>query len=273
MVFATANRLSKKTARRTRKRASTVTKAKYQPRTARMNRALILANAKAVASLARKHQPIYCDWQDYGSIRSEQSVGGNFTLTRMAIPLSDFSDWTPELRKDTNVMESSSTFWRGFSLNFRYFLNQSDYAQYSMFVVTLRKNATNRRFGSSDPLTLGQDYVESPDAMAVRLNSGVFKVHWTRQVTMTENTFLEPAAPGAQMAGNPNTTWRKGQVNVRVKARVRAPVGVLWKEMSNVQVPYYSRFFILAFINQRSLNDNISSYVSWDALHTTINDA
>lgn len=261
---------------RKRRRTSTVTKAKYQAPTARNQRKQIISNAKAVAYLNKivRANRIWCDWQYFGDHFAKIDPAGNYTAGWGAFALTDFSLWNPVLRTDDNVSDSSTTFVKRMQINMRYSLNASNLAQFSVFIVTLRRTSADY-----DPLTAAPatptDYIVNSQDYNVRLNPAVFKVHYARQLTLTNNAFNSPIV-AAETAGNPNTTWAKGQVNLQPKMKVRAPTGPTpkWKTLTAPEVPYYQRYFLLIYINQSSasgLDPNTGARLQFDQLSTTIN--
>lgn len=233
-----------------------------------------MSNARDVRLLkAVALHSTYTDWQIIGVQAGEvPATPGNVTSSINVTPLCDFSAWAPSLRIDENVQDASSTFWRNSGINYRVFLNQSDYAYWSIFVVTLRKDSTNRRPGlPTDPLVKNVDYVESADAASVRLNVAVFKVHAAHYLTLT-NSNLQTINP-VPGDGNPYATWRKGQINISPKARIRAPVAPgKWSLMNQTTLPYYQRYFLLSFVTCRSIGAIVRpSSMSYDVLSTCIN--
>lgn len=275
MPFVRFNRLTKKksTVRR-RSRASTLTRAKYKPRTARANRSLIKSNALAIRAVKRMiPPPVYTDYQ-YASAYSPFTTGasGNF-FNILSAELIEPPQWSEVLRQDANVLTASSTLLKRMQINLRYSLGQADWCQITTFVVSLRKDASNT-IVNEENLVNDQDYIYSGQFFNPRLNSRVFKVHYVRNVSLMSSTWNEPQSEVGTtvIVGNPNTTWSKGQVNMTLNYRLRQPLGTPWNTMNQDQLPPHQRLYLLTFFRGRtSAPDNNPVRVDWDALYTCYN--
>lgn len=263
--------------RRTRRRASTTTRAKYLPKTTTANRSLIKSNAAMIRRINKVLPPVvYCDWQRVMAFQAEPSTDGQPTSVQLAQVLTDFSQWQNVLRISPSVADAAATHVMRMTLDVRYSLVAQDWAQMSLFVVTMRRDHANRD-PTVSPLQSGSDYVYAgtPILVVPTLNSAVFKVHYRRHVTLTKNTLFLPAAEDANV-GDPFSTWRKGQVTIKPNLRVRAPAIETWKALPYAQLPYYNRYFVLVFItanNSASIAQNFQSRVDINAMCTTRNSA
>lgn len=277
MPRVTFSRLSKKKSSIRRRRTSVVTRAKYKPRTADANRSLIKSNAYAIRAVKRMMPPpVYCDWQYGGTMFADvdPTGAGNFTKTVLTRDLMSPTLWIARLRQDANVDKVSTTCVKRISLNLRYSMQLCNYAQISLFVVTIRKNAANRTPASAVD---GEDYILSPSQdFCPRLNPAVFKVHYVRHLSLTKNTWLQAASSvgGVDFAGNPMTTFRKGEVNIKLNTTIRQPnLGAAWKDMSQAQMKPDQRYSILAFITSQGTNadSQTGARIDFDVLYTTYN--
>lgn len=275
----TTTRLGKFTARTKRRRTANTTKIKYQAPTARNQRKQIMTNASAIRRLYQVAMPkqVYCDWQLVGQ-QFARLDAGNYTTTWQAFPLMSVLDWQACLRQDDNVVESSTTMVQRLCLNIRYILGLSSWAQFNVWIVTPRKDAANRDptaeiAAGSNPVQF-VDYIEGPNAFCLRLNPALYKVHFASYRTLTETTLFQAALPLAP-AGNPNTTWAKGQANIKCNAKIRSPTGGdSWKSLPYMAQPYYSRYFLLVAIVQNApaaVGLNGGAQFAFDQLATTIN--
>jgi hypothetical protein len=283
MVYGRRNvntdRLGKFTARTKKKRTANTTKIRYMAPTAKNQKKQIMTNAKAITRLYKMAMPkqVYCDWQYVGQLFSELDPAG-FTRTWGAFPLMSFGTWGQVLRQDDNVTESSTTYVRNLAINMRYFLQQSSWAQFNVFIVTPRRDNNN-----SDPPTQfaagifpnnPSDYVESPNAFNFRLNPAQFKVHFASYRTLTETTLFQAVQPNFP-AGNPMTTFAKGQVNIPCKASIRQPSrSGSWRQLSYQSIPYYKRYFLLVCIVQNApdgVQAGNGAQFAFDQLATTVN--
>lgn len=259
-----------------RRRASTITKARYQAPTARNQKKQILSNAFAIRMLNRLRPPtIYCDWQFQGTEFATVDPAGDFTITKGLVPLTDFGSWNPVMRIDDNVQDSSTTMITRIMINMRYTLQSASYSFMSIFVVTLRKDSANL-VPTAAALIPRIHYIENTLDGNVRLNPAVFKVHFARYVTLTCNNLLSApfnAASPTRLAGNPYSTWKKGQITLKMRAKIRNPVGEKWTGLTPVDLPRSQRFYMLTFQTSQgnTTETNTWSRVDYDVLCTTIN--
>lgn len=274
--------LRKYTAKAKRRRVNNVTRTRYQAPTARNQKKQILANARTINRLNRAvfGNRIYCDWQDFGQFNSLVDNTGSLTRTWFCAPLTNFPVWNACLRADQNVVASSTTFVQRLQLNIRLTLQQSNYAFFNVWLVSLRKDQ-NARDTPAD-ISAGQnpvqqtDYIESPQGNNLRLNSAIWKVHACKYRTLTETTLGESAPSPPFTAGNPDTTWGKMQFNIPCKFKVRRPQnGEPWKNTGYMNLPYYQRYQLLVQVLQQgpaTTVQNNGARLDWDLLATTIND-
>lgn len=264
-------------ARKRRRRTSVSTRARYAPKTARVNRSLIKSNASMIRKIAKSLPPqVYCDWQRTIAFQSAISTDSQPTSVQLASVITDFSKWSNVLRISQSVADAAATQVLRFTMDIRYTLLNQDFAQISLFIVTMRKDHANR-----DPtvsaLQSGSDFIYGGPLSLQwpTLNSAVFKVHYRRFVTLTKNTLFLPANP-EDPAGDPFSTYRKGQVTIRPNIRVRSPAINKWKDLPYAQLPYYQRYFALCFItanNSAAIAENTQARVDINCMCTTRNSA
>jgi hypothetical protein len=267
---ARANGLGKFTAKRKSRRASNLKKTRYQAPTARNQKRQILGNATAINRIYKMlPSPAYCDWQ-LGGAHYSGPPGLAINTAINSTELLDPQSWISVLRKDENVSESSTTQVKRMQMNIRYMLNDSRYSQMSLFIVTIRKNAANRL--NLNVLTQGNDYISSVEqGWNVRLNPAVFKVHYARYCTLTNNALLLPVGV---VAGTPTTTYKKGQVNISMNMKLREPNGFPWVQMQQFQLTPSNRYYLLTFQNTITRTgdpDLLPASINYDCLFTTYN--
>ena len=283
MPRVTFNRLSKNKSSMRRRRSSVSTRAKFMPKNARANRSLIKSNASAIRAVKRMiPPPIYTDFQytnAYAPFLTDVPPGNYFNIlsAELMSPRSTEQPaqllWQPCLRQDPNVLTASSTLIKRLQLNLRYTLGESNWCQISTFLVTLRKDAANRVINQAE-LIPDEDYIYNDQNYNPRLNPAVFKVHYVRHLSLMSNAWMQPkAAVGTDVfAGNPNTTFAKGQVNIKPDIRIRQPIGTPWVQMNQGQLPPNQRYFLLTFFKGQSNEpDDDPPRVDWDALYTCYN--
>jgi len=273
------NNIGKFTAKKKKKRTANTTKIKYQRPIARNQRSQIMTNARVISKIYRAvmTKQVYTDYQYLGTLFAKLDQG-NFTTSWGAWGLTNFPFWSAVLRQDSNVEESSSTFLKRLSLNFRYTLANSSWAQFNVWIVTPRKDASNldpvASIGAGQNPVIGDDFIEGPQGFNMRLNSAKYKVHFASYRTLTETTLFQGALPLAP-AGNPNTTWSKGQANLQPKSNYRLPATTgPWSTMTYMQQPYYSRYILLVSIVQNAptqAQQNTGARFDFDQLGTCVN--
>lgn len=259
------------TRRRRTRRASATSKVRYQRPTATNQRKQIARNTKLLAQIAYRQYTsrIWTDWQYSFSVPMTDSVWG-------VVELTSFDTWQPVLRQSQIVQRKAHTYIQRMQLNMRWTLHDANFCGMSIFVVSMRKYA-----GNTDPLnvplTLGQDWIEPANSQGfnVRLNSAIFKVHWSRYITMTSNAFTQPEIAGAT-AGDPDTTWGKGQANIKMNLSVSNPVartGVAdtWLEIPFENLPYYGKYYLMMLPSFQMGTGTVLPFLGFDALYTCIN--
>jgi len=274
MPRVTFNRATKKRSTTRKRRSSTLTMAKYKPRTATANRTLIKSNALAIRSMKRMlPKLIYTDYQykfsngpflpaapaPFFNILNEELMSPNL--------------WTPVLRKDDNVLESSQTMIKRMQLNLRYQLGQANWCQITTFIVTIRPDAVNRIINEAN-LIEGDDYIVSPEDFQPRLNSNLFKVLYRRHISLMAGGWKEEAfaSAGDVLVSNSTQTLKKGQVNLSLNFKVRQPNGQTWRTMDQSQFGPARRYFQLNFYKgQTNQVDDDPPRVDTDILYTCIN--
>jgi len=212
---------------------------------------------------------VFCDWQYTFS-------GAAGINTWVAVPLTDFSQWLAVLRRDSDASRSSHTFLKRAQVNFRWGLNDASYCTFNTFIVTLRKNATNRD-PIAQPMVIDQDYIESNNTFAganVRLNSDIFKVHYCKYSTLYANAYATQAI-AAQTAGNPHTTFSKAQANILMNTSLTlpsfsAPGATSWRDKPFESLPYYQKFYVLVYLGSNPAETG-HPFCAVDAQFVTVN--
>lgn len=275
MPRVTKNNLGKFARSNRRKRTSTLTKAKYKPRTTYANRSLIKSNAYAIRTIRRlMPRSVYTDYQ-FGFGQGPFTSGApadffNLVNNELMSP----SLWAPVLRQDQNVIEGSRTTLKRLQINLRYSLGEANWCQITTFVVSIRKDAANRIINEAN-LTVGEDYIYSPqEQFNVRLNPAVFKCHYVRNVSLMTGAWKQEAfsSAGDVLVSQSSQTWSKGQVNLKFNTNLKQPLGTSWRTMDQSQLMPQQRYFLLSFFKgQTNGVDDISPSVYADCLYTCFN--
>lgn len=277
MPRVTFNRLSKKKSHIRRRRSSTLTKARYKPKTTYANRSLIKSNAYAIRAVRRLIPPPV--WTDYQYSRGYGPLFGADPTNYSSIQcdkLTNFTQWAPVLRRDSNVLDSTTTLIKRMQINLRYDLGQSNWVQMTTFVVSLRPDAANRDPFDVASLVSGDDYIVSTQqGQNARLNPSVFRVWYVRNVSLMSASWRQPetVAGNATFTSNSAYTFSKGQVNLKLNFKIRQPVTPLgWKTMTQEQLSPYERLYILTFFRGSTNEvDDDPPAVFYDCLSTCYN--
>jgi hypothetical protein len=190
----------------------------------------------------------------------------------------DFSTWNPVMRISETVINDVATHVMRFNMNFRYNLLGSSYAQITIYIATLRKDAASRD-PVAQPLQSGADFIVSSDFFNARLNPSIWHIRYARNITLTANTLFQPAfSPGAggSLGGNPYSTFKKGNVTIKPNMKIRAPAQDFWKNMVPAQLPPTQRYYLITFIasnNTTNLAAGQQAYMDMDQLVTCKNTA
>lgn len=264
--------LHKRTAKSRRRRVSNATKVRFQKPSASNQKRQILRNARTLARHSRllRANKVFTDYQQAGRL---SLVGQQW----FCIPLTDFSQWTSVLRSDTNSLEASKTFVQRIQLNMRYAMSPGASTGFlNVFIVTSRRNAVSRDFSATPPQQF-TEFIENqgfPGAN-IRLNPALVKVHFSRNITLTVNTLGAAAAEGP--AGNPYSTWKKGQITIPVRMNVRqyegdvAGNGQPWTSMRFGDLAHYQKYWLFVYGVCSPLGEDSNLFIFYDQLATCIN--
>lgn len=251
-----------------------LSRVRYQAPSARNQRTQIYSNTRAILRNSRliKTHRVYCDWQLEGLL-----TDGMTDAAWTCVPLVDPSAWTSVLRTDANVAESSHTFIKRMVMNLRFFLGTKDMCTFNVFIVTMRPNATglDPNVNPNAALVLGEAWIENSQdqGAAIRLNSNIFKVHYSKYVTLTMSTLGQTIPSSGPAAGNPYSTWRKAQCSLALNVSATNPsIGApdQWKQLTYEQFPAHQRYYLLCYKSQRGAGTDPAG-CTYDSLFTTVN--
>lgn len=259
--------------RTTRKGVSNSIKVRYQKPSARNQQKQILSNARTLARHAKllQQHKIYTDWQF--SSPCVPAISGDWSVQR----LTDFTAWTSVLRQDPIVAGKSHTFVLRSQINIRCDLGNKDFAAFNVFIVTKRKNANQYDPFTTSP-SLGEEYIENAQQQGfnLRLNPSVYKVHYAKYATLTQNSLFNAAVP-TQTVGMPTSSYRKMQVNLPLKMSVTQPalhgLGTgPWLDMHFENLPPYHQYFLMVNASWGGTGA-IAPSLNFDQLATCVNTA
>lgn len=263
-----------------RKRRSIVGKVYRQRPTARNQQRQIARVTKLAIANRQRFKSVYTDWQ-ISSTSDPTDVGYGFNLaqgTWQIIRLTNFDQWVPVMRIDTNVNEANHTFVKRLQINCRVQVG-AGWAVTNFFVVRTRfPEATRDLF--SNPPSIGQaDYCENSQLTGanIRLNPSKFKVLASKYATVKcapRGSVPSPDPNANFVPGDPVPAEQKWQWNINVNMKVHNPASVQnaaakWPDKAFETLPYYDRIYLMAF----SQFDGSTTRGAWyaDSLATCIN--
>jgi len=248
---------------RRRRRSSIGARVRYQRPSARNQKRQI----QTLARMAMRNQRIlnshriYQDW----TVNSGLTFTDNGTW--QSKPFFDPISWEACLRRDLTPLTQSGCFVR--EMQFSYFMTNNTKSlpsTISLFLVTLRRQAN---WGGS--FSLNEEYVVQGQGSAPILNSGIFKVLWSR------NHQIFPPKTAAQSGGtvteistgNPETQYKRGKTTLRLNFSLRSPSDLSWKELGQEDVPYWQKVYLLAYFQNEDTTAN-DARMTYGLKYTTI---
>lgn len=245
---------------RRRRRTSIKTRVRYQRPTNRVQKRQIATLARMAVKNARilNNHKVYTDWTQLDTVVQS---GNEWFIQELMNPIA----WTAVLRRNTDVGTQSSTFVRDlqFSWNCKTF-TKNEPIFWNVFIVSIRKDANA---WIPDPITglvPVRDYVSQGSESLLKLNPGIFKVHFAKGF----KTFPNEYADGAQ---NAFSTYRRGAVTLPVKYKLRSPADRTWKDLSMIDLPYYMRLRLLVFPTTTDVSSTMNYQFEWASKFTCIN--
>ncbi len=254
-VKRTGLRGAKSTTGRHYKRHSAL-KTVYKQKPTRYNQKRQIARVTRLAiSNRQRFKSVYTDWQ-MSPTSAPDDTGYQFPMlnsTWQIIRLTNFDQWIPVLRQDTNVEVSNHTFVKRIQVNMRASLGNG-YVNGQWFLVRTRFPEANRDLFSAPPTIANGDFVEvtSAPGMNIRLNPAKFKVLASTYATLKTTTITTPATTDF-LPGDPSPAEKKWQWNISPKIKVHKPATQStpgrWPEKAFETLPYYDRLYIMGYTN------------------------
>lgn len=240
---------------KTRRRRSTSnsTRIRLSKPSARNQRRQIGNNARAIARNTRfiQRQRVFTDWHyanDFGLNDKEWNIA----------QLNDYSKWSPCLRTNPEATDGGHTFVKRMQINCRVAIGSADQVILNFFILRTRYGASNVDLELDQPQDT-VDYITHAagnlfEGTQIRLNSGKFKVMASKYITLQKNAYGYNSVP-TDTVGNPNTTWRKFQVNMNCNIPVSCMSSysstvidkISWQNVPFMQQPYYHRYYLCCY--------------------------
>ena len=251
--------------RRTRRRTSISSRVRYQRPSARNQARQISTLARMAVRSARvlNAHRVFQDWELKGTL--------SFTADGFLIrPLMDPINWDATLRQDITPLTQSQAFAREMQFTY-YAANNTKQTPFTinLFICTLRRN-----FNEWDGLTMvsGSEYLDQGVGNAVMLNSGQFKVHYSRNMQIFPRVQPGVDSSGATIepTGNPNSQYRRATTTIRLNNRLTSPDALSWKQLTINDMPYYQRMYLMCYFNCADTSPSNDARLNWCSKFTTI---
>lgn len=192
----------------------------------------------------------------------------------VATPLMKYSNWARVFGNDADNEAGNKAVIRSMSIPWRFQTNEPDNRQYTIFVVSLKDNASdllNSTTSLGDLNTLVQDTHYSSSADRTLLNLKYFNVHYQKKFTagvypMNKNAVGTAGAVQNIPEGGIDTQ-RLGKINLKFGKngiRVSNPAGD-WKANGYPRDPSQN-YYILTFWSGDSSADSEWGSIQYDAL-------
>lgn len=207
----------------------TVTRAKWQRKTPRVNRSLILANARVVSRLDKiqRSHITTLDYALYGTLLMETDGAGNSPWSWMK--LTDYTTWGSVLRGNPLSEEENSTVVSGMKISFRCNLGYQQLGAFlQVFLVSPTKEHPDFDPESTDISAMPRVYSPTGPWMAGKFNPDAVHVHkmWTKSLT--------PGTMSGDVPVNgpftPNVIWSKSHYR-KLGWKVHSPLNRAWKDV------------------------------------------
>lgn len=261
-----------------RRKTTLATRTRYSKPSASNQKKQILTLAKKVrrnTSLLRQ-QRVYTDYQ-WGQTVIRGMYADCISGTWHGWKITDVhNSWQPCLRQDINTAASSRTFAKRVQLNCRAEMGTASNICYmNVFLVTCRSDfiggiTVTDNVGGMTQLVDQEDFIEQSfnETANIRLNSGRFKVHACKYMTLLPNTGAAPL-PASASVGDPASIWRKWQWNLPLNFTIRNPSNHPWSQVEFDNMPFYEKYFIIVYCG--AIPSDGKPKFMCDALATCIN--
>lgn len=226
----------------------------------------IIRNQQMINSLmrTRQHERIATDFKY--SLWASPPETGVWKANQIIIP----NLWNPTMRQNTTQYQAKTTFVRNVCIQFETKLTGRNLAEYyNFFVVQARKVAADRDFTYLPP-TVDVDYIVNPSSgnEGVTLNPEVFKVLAKKQFRLEANGYGRfqneiPTGGGVPatwvVAGTPSGCSKEITVNIPINAKLSAPDGRAWSDLTNANIPYYQQIWVMVLAVRSDGTSNIAT--------------
>lgn len=249
--------------RGTRRRGSVSSRIRYQRPSARNQKRQLRSVAKIALANRRmlNANKVYTDWFLNQQVVQADGLWRSFELTSPTA-------FQAGNREDADFIVSQNAFFR--NMIFEWYCSSQDKistVSFDMYIVSLRSSAANWQPGTypSGVWQDGNEYTSAGNNNSAFVNSGIFKIHWAKQLHISPKKYSTDPSVDDQ-TGNPFATYRNGKVNLKLNFKVRSPAGLTWKNLPMSALPPNQRMY---FIFRAASVDTTNPYLLNWAAHMT----
>lgn len=230
---------------RARKKATarkTLVRAKFQKKSTRTNRNLIVQNARVIQRLSKayKRHVSTCDWRVVGNLDMVTAQGGNpFAYLR----LTDIPAWQSVLRGNPAGDQENSAFIAGMKLHLRCDLLYSQQGAYiECYLVSPQKYYADFDPAASPILGVNRLFMSSQPNMHGTFNPEAVKVHKRWVQSLTPGT-MDGTVP-VNGPYTPNCIFDRKYYK-RLGWKVISPLDRTWKDVTFADMPYHRQMWLV----------------------------
>ena len=248
------------------RRSNLMSRVRYQrgTRTQQKRQITSLARMAVRSSRILAAHRIYQDWK--------LDSGINFAIPGwQTVPFMNPIAWEACLRRDLTPLTQSGCFLR--EMQFSYFMTNATKtlpSTISLFIVALRRQQS----WDGSTMADNEEYITQGEGSQPIVNSGIFRVLFARthQLFPPKSEINTGSTTGAPFAatGDPSTQYKKGKITIRLNTALRSPSDISWKQLSQEDMPFYNRLYLLAYFQNEDTSSATNAQMTYGLKYTTI---
>lgn len=228
---------------RRRGRTSVSTRARYQRPSASNQRNQIRSLAKIALANRRMltANKVWTDWYDSALVPSASSI---WSAQELMGPV----NWDASNRQDADFLVSQTAYVRNMVVELYMSADlKTAPTNVEIYIVSLRNSAANWSPGNypTGVWSEGLEYTSMGSGNAVSVNSGIFKVHYAKMLTVSPAEYAPTTNVAPTPTGNPFATYRRVKANLALNCKLRAPAGLSWKNLRMDSLPPSQRMWLV----------------------------
>lgn len=218
------------------------------------------AQASQIRSLARlavKNSRILNSQRTFTDYEYQGRTSGDWTAgTWQVFSLMDPVFWKQTMRLNSDADKAQVAYVR--NMVFQWVVNLNTLLRstaVTLYIVSIQPQAVDF-VPSATTMVDGQNY-DQCNALMPRLNPNYFKVRYCKSFNLMSNTYggVSITASATDATGDPQTTFRRGVVNMKIGANLRSKSNKLtpsiepraWSDMTDEQLPGRERLYFMMY--------------------------